>query len=102
MRKSFLCPLFFIFYSLQLFAAENQYKVAIDLTNVVNDRVKVVVEVPPVQTDIAVYCLPKMVPGTYSIYDFGRFIAEIKAFDANGNALKIVPKNVNEFEISNA
>ena len=102
MRKSILLPVFIFISSLQLFAGENQYKVAIDLTTVLNDRVKVVVEVPAIQTDQAVYCLPKMVPGTYSIYDFGRFVIDIKAYDVNGNALEIVPKSVNEFQINNA
>ncbi len=102
MRKSLLLPACILLSVVQLIAGTNQYHVAIDLTTVVNDRVKVVVEVPKVESDMAVYCLPKMVPGTYSIYDFGRFVIDIKAYDANGNTLEITPKSVNEFQIHNA
>lgn len=102
MRKSILTLNLIFISALRLFAGVNQYAVTIDLTNVVNDRVKVVVNVPPVQSDEVVYCLPKMVPGTYSIYDFGRFVIDIKAFDTNGNTLVITPKSVNEFQINNA
>lgn len=57
------------------------YIATIDLTKVENDRVKVTIDVPEVSSETIVYCLPKIVPGTYSIYDFGRFIFEFNAYD---------------------
>jgi predicted metalloprotease with PDZ domain len=83
-------------------AGSVNYVATIDLTKVENDRVKVVIEMPAVATETAIYCLPKIVPGTYSIYDFGRFVAEFKAFDEKGNALKIEPLDANRIKIYNA
>ena len=48
------------------------------------------------------YVLPKIVPGTYAIYDFGRFIEDFKAFDANGNALRVTHTDANSWTISEA
>ncbi|MBK9613952.1 MAG: hypothetical protein IPO34_21815 [Dehalococcoidia bacterium] len=45
---------------------------------------------------------PKIVPGTYSIYDFGRFIFEFNAYDKKGNKLKFEPVDVNQYKIFNA
>lgn len=103
MRPYLFIPLFL--FSLTAFANEHvaqQYQATIDLTNVQNDKVKVSVLVPEITSDAVIYCIPKIVPGTYSIYDFGRFVADFKAFDANGNLLKIEPVDVNQYKIFNA
>ncbi len=78
------------------------YIATIDLTKVENDRVKVTLDLPQITTETIVYCLPKIVPGTYSIYDFGRFLFEFNAFDKNGNKLKFEPVDVNQYKIYNA
>ena len=78
------------------------YIATIDLTKVENDRVKVTIDVPEVSSETIVYCLPKIVPGTYSIYDFGRFIFEFNAYDKKGNKLKFEPVDVNQYKIFNA
>ncbi len=85
-----------------LFAAENAYQVTIDLTKVENDRVKVEVIVPSIENETAVYCMPKIVPGTYSIYDFGRFVFGIKAYDVNNRELTIEPIDANQYRILKA
>lgn len=82
--------------------AGQHYTATIDLKHVQNDRVKVTVEVPPVNTENIVYCIPKIVPGTYSIYDFGRFVTGLQAFDANGNTLPVEIVDVNQYKISRA
>jgi predicted metalloprotease with PDZ domain len=43
-----------------------------------------------------------MVPGTYAIYNFGRYISNFQAHDAGGKALAIVRKDTNTFLIPNA
>ena len=80
----------------------NNYTATIDLTVVENDRVKVTIDVPAITSDNIVYCIPKIVPGTYSIYDFGRFVFDFKAYNENGTALKVEPVDVNRYKIYNA
>ena len=80
----------------------NNYTATIDLTVVENDRVKVTLDVPEITSDNIFYCIPKIVPGTYNIYDFGRFVFDFKAYNENGVALKVEPVDVNRYKIFNA
>ncbi|WP_422361792.1 peptidase M61 [Reichenbachiella sp.] len=67
--------------------AQEKYTISIDLNTVVDDKVKVTCLVPNVEKEEIEFRVPKIVPGTYSIYDFGRFFTDFKAFDAEGNEL---------------
>ncbi len=46
--------------------------------------------------------MPKMVPGTYAIYDFGKFITDFKAFDKKGRALPVEKLDENRWKIKKA
>jgi len=74
----------------------------VDLNKVENDQLEIELITPKMNSDIAVYKFPAMVPGTYKIYDFGRYVPELKAFDNSGNELTVNKPNVNSWEISNA
>lgn len=76
--------------------------VSIDLIHVKNDQVKVVIIPPAILTENISYIMPASVPGTYEKDDYGRFIAEISAFDANGKPLKIERVGNNETLIHDA
>lgn len=67
--------------------AQEKYIISIDLNAVLDDKVKVTCLVPKVEKEEIEFRVPKIVPGTYSIYDFGRFFTDFKAFDAAGNEL---------------
>ncbi|HEU4496508.1 MAG TPA: peptidase M61 [Flavobacterium sp.] len=77
-------------------------KVGIDLQAVKDDKVMVAVEVPKVKTEKIIYRIPKTVPGTYSIDNYGKFIDDLKAFDAKGSALAVKKLDENSWEISDA
>jgi len=57
------------------------YKFSIDLNQTFDDKLKVELIVPPIKGSSITYHLPKIVPGTYSEDDFGRYIVDFKAFD---------------------
>lgn len=78
------------------------YKAYVDLTNVVDDKLKVTVDVPPVLAQEIEYHMPKVVPGTYSISDFGRFLSAFRAVDSNGNELQADSIGENRWVIKNA
>lgn len=85
-----------------LVSAQETYQVTIDLTKVEEDKVPVEIMVPGITEDEVEYHMPKVVPGTYSISDFGRFIVDFKAFDKEGNELKAKNQNTNKWIISGA
>lgn len=83
-------------------AQQPGYKASLDLKVVKDDKVMVSVELPPVTAGEVEYQMPKIVPGTYSIYDFGRFLSEFKALDKNGAELPVERLTENRWLIKNA
>ena len=79
--------------------ADTSYLVEVDLINIKNDRVMVKVFPPKLHGDTAVYNMPKIVPGTYSISDFGRFIKDLYAFDEGGKELNVTRLDTNRWAI---
>ena len=77
-------------------------KVGIDLIDVKDDKVKVTVQAPKINADFITYSFPKIVPGTYSEDNYGKYVEEFKAFDTNGSELSITKSDDNTWSISNA
>lgn len=82
--------------------SKEQILVQINLINIKNDKVLVTVNAPEILTDTITYRLPRMVPGTYSDDNYGRYIENLKAFDTKGNLLKLKQIDANSWFISNA
>ena len=78
------------------------YQFFVDLTKVQNDKLEVSLITPKFSKDEVVYNMPKIVPGTYANYDFGRYVSDFKAFDANGKALPIDKLDKNSYKIKGA
>ena len=83
-------------------STKNEVDVTIDLINVKDDKVMVTIATPTFTTETTTFHIPKTVPGTYSEDDYGRFVENVKAFDAKGNALKIAKIDENSYTISEA
>jgi predicted metalloprotease with PDZ domain len=81
---------------------QNPYNYTIDLTRVEKDRIYVELKPPVITTDEVTFYLPKIVPGTYAIADYGRYIAEIKATDKKGKKLPIEKLEDNAWKIKDA
>lgn len=82
--------------------ASNSVQATLDLVQVQNDQVKVTVTPPDISTPTINYKLARIIPGTYAIADYGRYVENFKAFDKSGNELTVVKKDVNTWEIQNA
>ncbi|NVJ46307.1 MAG: peptidase M61, partial [Cytophagia bacterium] len=52
--------------------AANPYKYTVDLTKVSDDKVFVELEAPRIKEKEIKFYMPKIVPGTYAIADYGR------------------------------
>jgi predicted metalloprotease with PDZ domain len=77
-------------------------KVSIDLVNVESDQVKVTVTAPRQTASTVAYHFPKIIPGTYAIADYGRYVTDIKAFDKNEKELKTTRTDSNTVTIEDA
>lgn len=83
-------------------ADREQIVTTIDLTNVVDDRVMVVVDPGRFTTDKVTFFIPKTVPGTYSEDDYGKYIEQFKALDYKGGELDFERLDNNSWAIANA
>lgn len=99
MLKSLFFLLVFISFNLW---SQNEILYSIDLTNVKKDQLEVQVTVPKWNRNTLTYYLPKIVPGTYANYDYGRYVSEFKAFDTKGKELTIKKVGENGYAIKPA
>ncbi len=83
-------------------AQEKVSVVEADIDNIQNNRVAMKVFPPAFSNDTAIYNMPKIVPGTYSISDFGRFVHDFSAIDTLGNPLEVIRLDTNRWAIVNA
>ena len=100
MKKSFLLTIASLI-ALSLIA-QDSYQANINLMKAKDDRVPVEILVPKIEDDEVEYHMPKIVPGTYSISDFGRFIIHFKALDHAGNFLQVENISINRWLIKEA
>ncbi len=77
-------------------------QVAIDLNVVKDDKVMVTITPPTFTSNEIVYHMPKIVPGTYSSDDYGKYIDDFKAFDIKGNEITTTKLDVNSWSITAA
>ncbi len=85
-----------------ILAAQNTYQYTVDLTRVVDDKVFVELTSPKITTPEVTFYMPKIIPGTYAIADYGRFVSELKAFDKKGKPLGVTRIDDNSWKINNA
>lgn len=93
----------FISYQATAQSKKNQkVEVTIDLNVVKEDKVQVTVLAPTITEKEIVYNLPKIIPGTYSVDDYGKFIEDLKALDSKGNELEVNKLDEDSWQIKNA
>ncbi len=101
--KFFSITALILLFTTSIFAQDStSYKLIVDIKNIENDQVTVTLNVPQITSDTTVYCMPKIIPGTYSISDFGRFVVDLKAIDNDGKELEVNRLDTNRWEIIGA
>ena len=81
---------------------KQEVSVSINLIDVKDDKVLVTVTTPKINTDEVTYSIPKIVPGTYTEDNYGKYIEDVKAFDAKGAILSVTKRDDNNWTIKNA
>ncbi len=82
--------------------ADDNYRYSINLTKVVNDKVSIQLTPPTITQNEIEFSFPAMVPGTYEVYNFGRFISNFKVTGKNGAVIKVTKSDINTYKISPA
>ncbi|MHA7844279.1 MAG: M61 family metallopeptidase [Winogradskyella sp.] len=83
-------------------AVNNPIETALDLTAVVDDRVPVTINPGRFTAETVTYRLPRVVQGTYSVSDFGKYVEDMTALDYKGNELDVTKVDTNTWTISDA
>tara|TARA_Y100000589_G_scaffold317298_1_gene343086 strand:+ start:18139 stop:19968 length:1830 start_codon:yes stop_codon:yes gene_type:complete len=87
--------------SLQI-TAQSKYEYIVDLNQTENDKLYITLLLDSVQDDEVHFYIPKMVPGTYQVYDFGQYVENLQAFNRKGEPLNVERVNDNEWVIKPA
>ena len=75
---------------------------SINLSNIVDDKAPVTINPGRFTTETVTYRLPRVVQGTYSVSDFGKYVDDFKAIDYAGNELQVNKVDTNTWTITNA
>ncbi len=77
-------------------------QVAIDLNILKDDKVQVNVDPKKIKDDVVIYRIPAIVPGTYGISNYGKFVSDFKAYNYKGEELIYQRLDTNSWEIKGA
>ncbi|WP_420320604.1 peptidase M61 [Flagellimonas sp.] len=83
-------------------ASQNPILAELNLVNLENDKVEVLINPGRFVSDTVVYRLPRVVQGTYSVSDFGKYIEGVKALDYDGNEMVVTKLDTNSWTFPNA
>jgi predicted metalloprotease with PDZ domain len=104
--RGYLLVTLVIFLSQNIFGKvpgpENVYRYSVNLLNIHNNEVTVNLTTPRITTSTAIFTFPKIIPGTYRISDYGKFISNLRATDGAGRQLVVRRLNDNQWKIDNA
>ena len=79
-----------------------RYDYRINLNAIEKHRFQVELFCEDFSRDTLVYHFPWMIPGTYAVANYGKFIHKLQAFDQNGQTLKVKKQGKNTFIITPA
>jgi len=82
--------------------ADETYRYTVDLTKVTNDKITITLNPPDLKENELLFSFPAMVPGTYEVYNFGRFITNFTVIGKDGSSIQVTKVDVNTYKISPA
>nr|WP_321243212.1 peptidase M61 [uncultured Psychroserpens sp.] len=83
-------------------ATVNPISTSINLSSIKEDKAPVTINPGRFVEETVTYRLPKVVQGTYSISDFGKYVDDFKALNYKGEAMPVTRVDDNTWTISNA
>jgi len=73
-----------------------------NLKAVTNDELPIQIVPPLLSADSVEFQMPRIVPGTYDVHNYGRFVQNFKALNSMGDELKVRRLDDNRWMISNS
>ncbi len=89
-------------FSIQSVFADGDYHYYVDLTSVKDDKLTIKLTPPDITDNETIFMFPAMVPGTYEVYDFGRFVSNFKVEGKDGKTITVTKLDKNSYKISPA
>lgn len=86
----------------QAFQFEDRYTVYQDLNSLEQDAISIRIITPLISVSTVVFQMPKVVPGTYSVHNYGLFVRKLQAFSATGDTLPLKRLGINSWQIDQA
>lgn len=99
--KKMLLSFLLAFLSCTLFA-QDKYIYTTDLKKIVDDKISIELLTPAIKEKEVTFSFPRVIPGSYSEKNFGKFIEDFKAFDKDGRTLQVRKLNKNQYSIAEA
>ncbi|MEO8405509.1 MAG: hypothetical protein ABI480_12965, partial [Chitinophagaceae bacterium] len=82
--------------------SQEKYNYTADLKNISNDKISIELLTPSVKEDEVTFSFPRVIPGSYSEKNYGKYIDDFKVLDKRGKELKIKKLNQNQYLIKGA
>ncbi|GAC1426851.1 MAG: peptidase M61 [Flavisolibacter sp.] len=82
--------------------AQDGYFYKVDINKVSNNSLSVELLSPKIGQNSVHYSFPKIIPGTYMISDYGKFISNLKAYNKRGDTLPTRQESDDKWQIKNA
>ncbi|MXV16814.1 M61 family metallopeptidase [Hufsiella ginkgonis] len=79
--------------------AQSAYRYSVNLNALTGDKLPVTLVNPKLSKNNGIFAFPRIIPGTYNISDYGKFISEVKAFDARGKEIRVQKINDNQWKL---
>lgn len=99
--RSIIVSLLLFFVSLA-YSQNTVYRYSINLNKIEDHKLPVTLIAPKMDKEEVIFRMPKMVPGTYHEYDFGRFVSSFRAYDNEGARLPVEKIDNSSWKISSA
>ena len=75
---------------------------SINLSNITDDKAPVTINPGRFTLETVTYRLPRVIQGTYSVSDFGKYVDDFKALDYKGSEMAVNKVDTNTWTIANA
>lgn len=82
--------------------ADKDYHYHVDLNKVSDDKLTIELTPPDITENEITFNFPAMVPGTYAVYNFGRYVSNFKVTGKGGAVIKTEKINSDTYKISPA
>jgi predicted metalloprotease with PDZ domain len=82
--------------------SQDIYLYTADLKNIINDKIAVELTTPAIKEPEIIFSFARVIPGSYSQKNFGKYIDNFTAYNKEGKELKTKRINKNQFQIKDA